>query len=444
MTELSSLPPFVTAARAALGRPSAVRYPAWLGELKAQNAAWFLDHGLPGRKDEAWKYTSLNAIAEVAYEPLTGSLGRGLDPGTGGRLTIEPAHEVRLVNGQLELFAELPPGLEVLRLSEAIATVPQLVESYLGKLAPAGHALGALNTAMFQDGVLVRVRADNLVELPLHLTVLGGVAERAGVEYPRLLLVLDRGAELRLVEWHSQPHDQRLLSAPVAEIVLSEHASLEHTRVLSGSSQSFRVGVVAVRQGTRSRYLSRTFTLGGALSRLDLAVYLEGEEASSELEGLYYVRDSEHVDHHTVIDHRAIGGQSRQTYRGVVTDQGRAVFDGTVFVRPGAQRTAAHQENRHLVLSDTAVVDSKPRLEIQADDVKCGHGAAIGRLEPEQLFYLRCRGLPELDARALLVRAFADEMLLRVPWLELRQTLSRAFSHRLGEPDRRGCDSRTP
>jgi Fe-S cluster assembly protein SufD len=173
--------------------------------------------------------------------------------------------------------------------------------------------------------------------------------------------------------------------------------------------------------------------LGGALSRLDLGVYLEGEETNSELEGLYYVRDSEHVDHHTTIEHRSLGGHSRQTYRGVVMDQGRAVFDGTVLVRPGAQRTAAHQENRHLVLSDTAVVDSKPRLEIEADDVQCGHGAAIGRLQPEQLFYLRCRGLSELEARALLVRAFADEMLLRVPSLALRQRLVQAFDDRLRE-----------
>jgi Fe-S cluster assembly protein SufD len=218
-------------------------------------------------------------------------------------------------------------------------------------------------------------------------------------------------------------------------VVLGPGASLDHTRIVLGTELAHRVGVLSVSQAERSRYHSWVYSSGAALGRLDLGVRLAGEGASCTLDGLYYVRGTELVDHHTTLDHRVAGASSQQSYRGMVDERGRAVFDGTVFVRRGAHHTLAHQQNHHLLLSDEAVVDTKPRLEIDADDVACGHGASVGKLDAEQLFYLRCRGLPLPVARAWLVRAFAEEILGRVPSAAVRGAVEADLVGRLGSRD---------
>jgi Fe-S cluster assembly protein SufD len=432
--------PFTAAAEAELaGLGTLGSEPAFVSSLRTRGASWFRQHGLPGRSDEAWRYTPTAHIAAVPFAPAPEVEIRDLE----ARLApsgfgCEPAHRALLVNGRCALGHQARDGTELRSLAAAIREEPASIEPYLGRLAAPEHAFAALNAALFRDGIVLGVRPGAAAELPVHLGIVGVARDRPAVDYPRLLVILGAGSTLSLVEWHLELGNARCLSAPVTEVVLGPGASLEHTRIVLGTGLAYRVGVLAVSQTERSRYHSRVFTLGAALARLDLVVRLEGEGASCSLDGLYYLRGTEHVDHHTTLDHRAAGASSQQTYRGVVDEQGRAVFDGTVFVRRGAQRTAARQENHHLLLSDQAVVDTKPRLEIDADDVECGHGASVGRLDAEQLFYLRSRGLPEPVARAWLVRAFAGDILGRVPSAAVRVTLEQALASRLGSLDQPG------
>jgi Fe-S cluster assembly protein SufD len=432
--------PFTAAAEAELAQLSALgSEPAFLSSLRTEGAGWFRQHGLPGRSDEAWRYTPTANIAEVPFAPAPQVEVRNLD----ARLApsgfgCEPAQRALLVNGRCALGHQARDGVELRSLAAAMREEPASIEPYLGRLGAPAHAFAALNTALFRDGIVLRVSPGVAAELPVHLGVVEVAHGRPAVDYPRLLVILGAGSTLSLVEWHLELGDGRFLSASVTEVVLGPGASLEHTRIALGTELAHRVGVVAVSQAERSRYHSRVFTSGARLARLDLGVRLDGEGASCSLEGLYYVRGTEYVDHHTTLDHRAAGASSQQTYRGMVDEWGRAVFDGTVFVRRGAQRTAAHQQNHHLLLSDQAVVDTKPRLEIDADDVQCGHGASVGKLDAEQLFYLRSRGLPLPVARAWLVRAFAEDILGRVPSAAVRATLEQALASRLGSLDQPG------
>jgi Fe-S cluster assembly protein SufD len=440
MTLAVRTPPFSVAAHAALDRLTAAGPdPSFFAALRSTGASWFRQHGLPGAKEEAWRFTPVERLAEVPFavaQPVdVDDLELHLGPSGFG---CESAHRVLLVNGRFRRSSHSGDGLELASLEQAARDGGALIAPYLGRLAPPEHAFAALNGALLRDGIVVSVSAGVRAELPVHLGVVTVAQDQPAVDYPRLLVVVGAGSALSLVEWHLELGGGRFLSAPVEEIVLEPGATLEHTRVVLAGGGAHRVGVVAVRQAERSRYFSTVVSLGGALSRLDLGVRLCGEGASAVLHGLYHAHGTEHVDHHTTLDHLALGSSSQQVYRGIVDGLGRAVFDGTVFVRRGAQRTNAHQLNHHLVLSDGAVVDTKPRLEIDADDVRCGHGATIGKLDPEQLFYLRSRGLSEAMARACLVQAFADDVLAKVPSGALRPTLAQKLTERLesSQPER--------
>jgi Fe-S cluster assembly protein SufD len=381
------------AAKAAIrARPGDDR--GWLESRRTEAAVWLEAHGFPRQDEEAWRFTPTREVIRTPYALGIADL----------RVTTRDAH-----------------GVEVLSLLTALAKSPERIEPYLGRVAPLEDGFSALNGALWQDGIVVLAGrgARGRIEL-VNVTTNPG---EPALTLPRVLVVAEEGSELTIVESQSASGASAVgaaprLSASVTEIVVGEGARVEHVRILEGAraaSSIASVAAIAVHQDRNSRYASRVFTFGGSLSRLDLRVTLGGEGAECLLDGLYFAGDGEVVDHHTTIDHARPHCSSRERYKGAIDGTGTAVFDGTVLVRHGAARTEAHQENRNLLLSGDAVIHTKPHLRIDADDVKCSHGATVGRLDPAQLFYLRSRGMDATVARSLLTYAFLREMTANAP-----------------------------
>jgi len=370
---------------------------------------------LPVTSDEDWKYTDLKILSHIPFQPApkaTVDISSFLLPEMVGTRQV-------FVNGHhaphASCISALPPGLRFLPLSLA---------------SEAGHALGTvgesdsdvfenLNTARFEDGALILVPKHLKASLPLHLLFITKADAPIAV-FPRVLVVLERGAELNLVEEHHG--EGTYLSAPVIEIRLGEGAILHHERVQRESAESFHFSSLRAEVGPGSQYHSRTMTFGARLSRQRPWIRL-GEGAEATLDGLALLDGQQVADTHSYMGHTKPNATSRQLHKCIVDGQARAIFNGQVFVAPGAQGTDAQQQSRNLLLSETARVDTKPQLEIYADDVKCSHGAAVGQLDPEELFYLQSRGLDADDARNLLTYGFAADVLSHIPVASLSRTL---------------------
>lgn len=406
--------------------------PAFVEGLRRAGLEALRAKGLPGRKDEAWRFTSVRDLEKAAYE-IAAEAAPSAIADASSRFAEDGTSRVVVVDGRPTAGGVLAEGVAVESLAEVLAHRPGSIEAFLGKSAGSEFFAG-LNAAMFRDGVVVRISRGVRAEAPIHLVHAAERAANDTVANPRILVIVEEGAAATIIETHLAPAGQRpgrRLTNLVSEVSLGAGATLEHVLVHDGLDQ--HVARVAVHQAARSEYRSRVLTFGGALVRLDLSVLLAGEGANAELDGLYLVADRDHVDHQLRVIHRAPRCTSRQTYRGVLDASGSAVFDGTTEVEKGAQRTEAHQENRNLLLSDSAVVNTKPHLRIDADDVVCSHGATVGSLDREQLFYLRSRGIPEPLARAMLTFAFLRSLVDRVSHEPTRESLVSSLLSRLPE-----------
>jgi Fe-S cluster assembly protein SufD len=330
------------------------------------------------------------------------------------------------VNGRfapdLASLGALPPDLIVQSLATAIATNPERVGALLGKHVDiASHPFAALNTAFLEDGAFIDVPAGHCIIQPIHL-----IHVRTGTEpsmaHPRTVLAVGESGHVTLVETFLgfDGASPKSFTNAVTEISLAANATVEHYKLQAEATNAFHVSLSQVHQGPMSHYTSHSFSVGAALARMDLRSVLDGEGGDCTLNGLYLVDGHQHVDNHTLVDHAKPNCRSEELYKGVLSGNGRAVFNGRVIVRPDAQKTDATQSNRNLLLSDNARVDTKPQLEIFADDVKCAHGAAVGSLDDESLFYLRARGIDREAAGQLLTYAFVGELLSRVRVKSLR------------------------
>ena len=395
--------------------------PPWLEARRAEAASRFDATGFPGSNDEAFRFTELSRVLRVPYTPLSGR--RVPSPLDG--LAVR---RVRIDNGRVDAdgLGE-GAGLEVRRVSEVLAHEPGLLEPYLARLAASDNGLVAQNTALFEDGVLVVARARGKAG-PLHLAF-SGAAGSPAFATPRVVIVVERGSQLEVVESHASDGDY--LESSVTEVFVGEGAHVDHVRVELGSERAAALATVAVRQERDSRYRSQVVSFGGKLARVDLRVELAEPGAECSLDGLFLADGRTLLDHHTRVVHASPRCTSRQRYKGIADGHGVGVFDGTVVVQSGASGTEAHQENRNLLLSNDAVVHAKPHLEIDTDDVRCSHGATVGRLDPEQLFYLRSRGIDASVARSLLTYAFAREVVSAVNRADLRKVLEELVATRL-------------
>lgn len=391
---------------------------AWTAPIRKAALERFETLGFPTRKDEQWLHTSVKAIEDGAFRPSTAP---ELTPDETARiaaLTFEglEAHRLVFVNGHLypslSRIGKLPRGVKLLSLAEALDTERAFLEAHLTRYASTeAQVFTALNTAYMQDGIVLHVPVGVRVEEPVYALFVTTAAGGGAAMYPRILAVLEENAEACLIERYAALKDVASFTCPVAEIVVAAGARLEHTKINEESLETSHVSGTQVVQGRASHYDSVAVTLGGRLVRNDIAARLEGEGIESHLNGLYVIDGNRHFDTHTFLDHAEPNCQSNELYKGVLNDEGTAVFNGKIFVRRKAQKTNAFQANRNLLLSDSARINSEPQLEIFADDVRCTHGSTVGQLDEQAIFYLRSRGISKDAAYALLTDSFACEVL---------------------------------
>ena len=398
----------------------------WLNALRSDALERANALSVPTTRDEEWRYTDLSPLyqknfrrALPASPPAPAALASFTLPEAGCRLVFVDGHFTPELSS-----ASSDPALGVAPFSAALAEQDPILQAHLARyVAPGQDAFVAVNTAWLQDGVLVRVLAGQAARAPVHVLCVS--TQPDGASYPRLLLVAEAGAQCTVVEDFVALHAGETLTNCVTEIALSENARVRHVRVQRESLAAFHIGTCGVQIGRGAHYLSSAVALGARISRFNLNITQAGEGAESTLDGLALIGGKQLADTHSLLEHLQPHGRSRQLFKCVVDDAAHAVFNGKIFVHPGAQRTDSSQQSRSLLLSPRARVDTKPQLEIFADDVKCAHGAAVGQLEADQVFYLKSRGLDEAAARNLLTFAFAAEIVRRIPLPSLAGQLER-------------------
>ena len=388
-----------------------------LGELRTAALEAFGALGFPNRRVENWKYTSVKKLAAVAFEHDNRDWqDEARERVSEVSLGDEVIAELVFVNGRyVEAWsrtAALPEGVTVTTLQEALKQDVAGVMETLSAYAPTNdEAFTALNTAFLQDGLYLHVAKGVVFDAPIQITVLADPGQGPIVAHPRHLIRVDAMASATLIERHVGRPGQQVFTNSVSEIVVGDGAQFTHHLWSHGEDNEARIGRIEAHLGRDATYTHKGFWLSGGLARNDLNVVFEGTGGHAHLDGLYIVGDTQLVDNHVTADHAEPHCVSRMEYKGVLGGKAKGVYNGRVVVRKDAQRTDSVQSNRNLLLSSKADVNTKPELEIYADDVTCGHGTTVGQLDESQVHYLRTRGIPLLVARRLLTEAFAANML---------------------------------
>lgn len=419
----------------------------WLAPVREAAMARFREQGIPTTKWEDYRFTNLAPIARTKFRHASTYKQPDRVIKIADRLTFAGETAIELVFGNGRLMRTtggdaLPDGVIVMNLAEAMKTHRDLVEKHLATVTELDSApLAALNTAFIEDGVFVYVPKGVHMEKPVHAIFAtdsgddqAGAADSSAermVSHPRNLIVLEESAEARVYETFTSGSGDTFWSNPVTEAVVGENARLEHLRFQDESRDSFHTGTVETTQGRASWFTTYSFAFGSKLTRNDVNLALLGEGTESDVDGLYIAAGEQLIDHHTFVDHREPNSESREFYKGILDDKATGVFNGKIMVHQKAQKTDAKQTNRNLLLSDSANVHTKPQLEIFADDVKCTHGATIGQIDSNSLFYLKARGIDEVTARSLLIFAFAGEVVERVSFEPMRERLQNLLYDRL-------------
>ncbi|MDO8738580.1 Fe-S cluster assembly protein SufD [Candidatus Deferrimicrobium sp.] len=399
--------------------------PAWLRRLRDEAKERFVATGFPGVKNEDWKYTSVAGIEEQAFESARENVGGLTSSDISGYLPGDAAGNVLVFeNGRyradLSVRRLLPAGVHLGSLSEALSGEGDVLVPFFSR-SPA-NTFTDLNTMLMEDGVFLHVGKEVEVPEPIHLLFLTSGGERPVMAHPRNVIVAGEGSRVTVVERYAGLSDAGCLVNAVTDIAAGRSSTVVHYRLQEDGPDAYHIASLRARQGTGSRFAAHSVSLGARLSRSDVHAVLDGEGAACLLNGLYLGNGEQHVDHFTTIDHAKPEGSSREYYRGILDGRSRGVFRGRVIVRKDAQKTDARQANRNLLLSREAEADSRPQLEIHADDVKCTHGATVGPLDEEKVFYMRSRGIDESSARGLLAYAFAVDILRRFDLPDVRRT----------------------
>jgi Fe-S cluster assembly protein SufD len=413
--------------------------PDWARSLRLSAITRFEALCFPTTKNEDWHFTSVAPIAEREFDllapPAHGVTAAQLEPFTFGATDW---HTLVFVNGRYDAALSstkgLPDGVTLVPLKRAYEELPLLVEQYLGKVAAyEGQTFTALNTAFLDDGAVLHVAREVEVAQPIHLLFVSDASAGAGTSQPHNLIVLDRFAKATVIESYAGLGDGSYFTNAVTEAVVGDGATLTHLKLQRESAKAYHVGTVDVRQARDSHLVQFSFATGAALSRTNIYTELRGEGCGATLNGLYLGDGEQHIDHQTRIEHVEPNCYSREHYKGILDGAAHGVFNGKVFVHPAAQKTDGKQTNNTLLLSEKAQIDTKPQLEIFADDVKCTHGATVGRLDETALFYMKSRGIDARTARELLTYAFAADVLETIEQVEVREALEAATLRRYTE-----------
>ncbi|GMR24420.1 MAG: Fe-S cluster assembly protein SufD [Acidobacteriota bacterium] len=423
--------------------------PGWLAFVRKNALERFLDKGFPTTREEEWRFTNVAPLAAAAFalsvlphadaERDAKALKKRFEIGE-----LE-GHELVFVNGRvskaLSSLEELADGVVVTSLADALASTalaeklqPILTQATLTQSGTTQSdeddtPFFDLNEAFLSDGAFIHVPRGVALERPVHLVFLTSSVEPV-VTHPRNVIVGEAGSQLRVIESYGGLDGALYWTNAVTQVLAHEGAVIDHYKLQRESASAFHMASLGYVQERSSTVSNHSLSLGGRLARHDIRAELDGEGADVTLNGLYVVKDSQHVDHHTVIDHRVPHCTSRELYKGVLDDASSGVFNGRVIVRADAQKTNSQQSNKNLLLSNDAFVNTNPQLEINADDVKCAHGATIGQLDPEAMFYLRSRGIAHDDARRILTEGFMADVNDRIRLAAVRDTLRRLLFNR--------------
>lgn len=410
----------------------------WLTRARQSAFERFMAQGFPTRREEEWKYTDVAAIAKRA------SLAPDNippDPSSEAALFAwmlaqENAYLLVFVNGhlstELSALGELPPGARLESLADLLDSTADLPQTLFDQQQEYS-VFAALNTALTTDGAVLQLAPGVVLEKPVYLLYVA--SGRGTAIYPRNIFILGEGAQATVIEHYFGMLEAHNFTDAETQINLGPGSVFQHCKLIQEGKDAFHVAGIHAEQATGSRFVSHSFALGGRLARNDITSRLNGEGCLCSFDGLYLLDGKQHADHHTRIDHLAPSCTSREYYRGILDGESHGVFNGKVVVHPHAVKTDAHQSNRNLLLSRQAEIDTKPQLEIFADDVKCTHGATVGHLDDDSLFYLRSRGVDAESARSLLIYGFANDIVQRVEVPEMRTRIEHLVLDRLPQGD---------
>jgi len=391
--------------------------PRWLQDLRDRAASRFATLGFPTVREEDWRFTNVAPIAgtEFVTAPAAPVSVSDVDALPYGSIALRLVVLNGRFSAELSKLIGLPSGVRAGSLAAAATDHAEVVQRYLGQLADfSARGFVALNTALSSDGAYVYIPDGVVMEQPLEILYLSAATGVPAMSQARSLIVAGERSQLRIVETYVALHGGTYFTNGVTEIFAGENATVDHYKVQQESVDAYHIASLYVNAQRSATFSSHSFSLGGKLVRNDAEAILDGEGAEVTLNGLYLADGERLVDNHTSIDHAKAHCPSHEIYKGIIGGKARAIFNGKIIVRPDAQKTNAKQTNRALLLSDDASINTKPQLEIFADDVKCTHGAAIGQLDEDAIFYLRARGLTYFEARDMLIHAFAGEILDRV------------------------------
>lgn len=425
--------------RTAFSRGGDGRASSWLGAIQDAAFEQFAELGFPSRKLEEWRYTNVATIAKATFEPNSSNTATDVvreiealdlaDFGGPRLIFVDGGYRAdasRLPEGDALKFTSLAAtaNFEASERDGALATYATLVDSK-------DDGFTALNTAFANDGAVLTLCKNANLPSPAHLIFISTGSDQLGASFPRVLIKAEAGSRGLIVQEHVSIGAHASLTTAASEIVVEAGASLDMVLVQRESDAAYHIARQTVRQHRDSQFSLCTLNLGGAILRNELDVVLADEGASCNLNGLYLGAEQQLVDNHTLVDHAVPNCESNELYKGILGDSARGVFRGRVIVRPDAQRTSATQQNRNLLLNRGAEVDTKPQLEIYADDVKCNHGSSIGQLDEEAMFFLRSRGLDENAAKSLLTMGFASQIAQSIPNATVREWAAEAVQARL-------------
>ncbi len=414
------------------------KHPAWLYPLRKAGIVRFAELGFPTTRHEDWRFTNVAPIAKLPFSPVLEAGDHAVTAKTLSRFTFAGLTGSRLVfvNGrfskELSKVANLPDGVKVAGLAATLADDSGTLEKHLTRYARTDeNAFAALNTAFFQDGAFIRVPAGKIVPEPVQLIFISTAKETGATINPRNLIIAERGSRLTVIESYVSTVDAPYFTNAVSEFAIGDQAVVEHLKFQDESLAAFHLATLHSHLGRECNFTSHSIALGARLSRNDIRANLAGEGLECILNGLYLTKGAQLADHHMIVEHAQPHCASHEYFNGILDDKSKGVFHGRILVQQIAQKTDAKQTNRNLLLSDEATIDTKPQLEIYADDVKCTHGATIGQMDEDSIFYLRSRGIGLEQARRMLMHAFAGEIIDRVKCEPAREELDRLVWDRL-------------
>lgn len=405
-------------------------------DVRSEAIKVFENKGFPSKRDEAWKYTSLNSVLKHNYSVFP-KQENVLDYKEVKKYFIHDidTYKIIFIDGKYSshLSQTTHDGMDVCLMSSALSKPKYrlVIENYFNKAATK-DSLSSLNTAFSQEGAYINIPKNKIVQKPIQIIHFSTGNESAQMLQPRNLIVVGENSHVQIIERHQSLTDNAVLTNSVTEIFANKRAIIDYYKIQNDKQTASLIDNTFIKQKRESHVSVHTFSFGGQLTRNNLNFYQEGERIDSTLKGVTIIGDKQHVDHNTLVHHIEPNCESHQDYKGVFADKATGVFNGKVLVEKEAQKTDAFQANNNILLSDKASINTKPQLEIFADDVKCSHGCTIGQLDDSAMFYMRSRGIPEKEAKALLMFAFSNNVLDSVKIPEIKQRITKIIANKLG------------